>query len=127
MLGYLRSGRQAFFRRTVPIGPSVRRPAEYNLVVIGTPIWNASLSAPVRSYIRRHKVDLPAVAFFLTCGGMAVERVFGEMVKETGRTPVARLAVREADLNVPSTAEQVMRFAEKALSVSGRAQRRAAG
>ena len=109
--GYLKSGREAFLRRPVPIGPSVHDPAGYDLVVMGTPIWNASLSAPVRSYIARHRATIRAAAFFCTCGGMGIDRVFAQMADACGRQPLARLAVREADLTSSGLPAKVDRFA----------------
>ncbi len=52
--GYLRSGWQAFSSATPPIHRATRNPAEYDLVVIGAPVWNWSLAAPVRTYALRH-------------------------------------------------------------------------
>ena len=107
--GYQRSGFQAFFHRTVDIGPVARDPASYDLVVVGTPIWNVSLSSPVRSYLRRYRASLPAVAFFCTCGGMGMARVFAQMARESRQQPKATLVVREAELATAASA--IERFA----------------
>lgn len=110
-LGYLRSGRQAFFRRIVPIAPAEKQPGPYELVVVGTPIWNISVSAPVRSYLREHRREIRATAFFCTCDGMGVERVFDQMAIESGLNPVAKLAVTAADLDTDSARQAVAKFA----------------
>ena len=108
-LGYLRSGFDAFFHRPADIGPAVHDPTAYDLVIVGTPIWNVSLSSPVRSYLRGHRKAMPAVAFFCTCGGMGIERVFAQMAKVCGKQPAATLAVRESEMRSASTA--IARFA----------------
>jgi len=113
LLGYLRSGRQAFLRRLPPIAEARHQPAQYDLVVIGTPIWNVSLSAPVRSYLRRYHAELPAVAFFCTCGGAGVHRVFQQMAEESERMPVAELVVREAELGRPAAHQKIAAFVEQ--------------
>jgi flavodoxin len=111
LFGYLRSGREAFFRTIPPIEDARHNPAGYDLVVIGTPIWNMSLSAPVRGYLRKYRAALPAVAFVCTCGGAGMERVFRQMAEESGKAPVATLAVREHDLTTPALSGRIERFA----------------
>jgi len=111
--GYLRSGREAYFRRLAPIAAAGRDPSRYDLVVIGTPIWNASLSSPVRSYLRRYGFAIRSVAFFCTCGGFGMNRVFRQMARDSGRTPVARLVVREKDLGSADRASMIARFADE--------------
>ncbi|HUL75537.1 MAG TPA: flavodoxin [Vicinamibacterales bacterium] len=110
ILGYLRSGREAFFRRLAPIAPIAHDAADYDLVVVGTPIWNFSLSAPVRTYLQRYAGGMRAVAFFCTCGGGGMDRVFGQMAELTLRPPVARLVVREAELSTPRMSNEIERF-----------------
>jgi flavodoxin len=111
VFGYQRSGFQAFFRRLAPIAPPAHDPDAYDLIVVGTPIWDMSLSSPVRSYLRRHRSVLPTVAFFCTCIGVGSERVFRQMTEESGREPVARLVLTEHDLAVPATPIAIARFA----------------
>ena len=113
VLGYLRSGRQAFWRRIVPVKPSPYRPEECDLIVVGTPIWNVSVSAPVRSYLRSHRREIKAVAFFCTCGGVGMERTFQQMSEECGQVPVARLVVFERLIGSEIVRRQMVEFAEQ--------------
>ncbi|MBS1118946.1 MAG: flavodoxin [Deltaproteobacteria bacterium] len=117
VLGYLRSGFQATFRRPAPIGPAVRDPASYDLVIIGTPIWNMSVSSPVRSYLDRHRGRFRKVGFFCTCGGSGADRVFAQMAEVGEAKPVATLVVRDADLE--SSAPAVERFAAEIVRALG--------
>lgn len=109
LVGYLRSGYQAFRQRTVDIGSAIHVPSAYDLVAIGTPVWNMSVSPPVRSYLARERGGLPAVAFFGTCGGRGGERTFAQMASVCGKAPATTLMVREAELAHRGTA--IARFA----------------
>jgi flavodoxin len=109
VLGYLRSAFQAALQRPAPIDPAVRDPAQYDLVIVGTPIWDMSVSSPVRSYLRRHRGSLRSAAFFCTCGGRGGERAFARMADVADARPVATLIVREAE--VERSAPAVDRFA----------------
>lgn len=61
--GYLRSIWQAVCRAAPPIMPTVRNPADYDLVIIGSPIWGMRLAPPVRSYAQLHAERFKHVAF----------------------------------------------------------------
>lgn len=110
LCGYLRSGWQALSGATPPIRRASRNPADYDLVVIGTPVWNWSLAAPVRSYVRRHAEAFKDVAFFCTEGGSGEARVFGELERLCGRPPRVTLTVREAELAAPLHRRPLHRF-----------------
>lgn len=108
--GYLRSGWQALSRATPPIQRVGKNPADYELVVIGTPVWNWGLAAPVRSYARQHAGEFRQLAFFCTEGGSGDLRAFDELQRICGRMPRATLAVKEPDLAPSRHAQPLRRF-----------------
>lgn len=108
--GYLRSGWQALSGATPAILAAGKNPADYELVVIGTPVWNWGLAAPVRSYARQHAAQLRQVAFFCTEGGSGDLRAFDELQRICGKTPRVTLAVKEAELPPPRHAQPLRRF-----------------
>lgn len=93
--GYLRSGFDAGLQRWVPIEPLGRDPGRYDLVVVGTPVWNMSLSAPVRTFLANNARRPPELAFFLTEGGTGDRRVFRQMEEVAGKRPVATLVAKQ--------------------------------
>jgi flavodoxin len=98
ILGYLRSGREAWLKRRADVFPSGVDPSAYDLVVVGTPIWNMSLSSPARTYLADHAKALHSVAFFCTMGGSGSPRVFRQMQEACGKEPLATLARTERQL-----------------------------
>lgn len=94
VLGYARCSRDATLARAPAIAPLGHDLSRYELVIVGTPVWNASPSAPVRAFFARERARLPRVAFFLTHGGFAARRVFATMTALAGQRPIATLAVR---------------------------------
>src|SRR6478752_7099448 len=52
--GYVYSALDATFERSTPIHELIHDPAAYDVVLIGTPVWNASVSAPVRRFLEEH-------------------------------------------------------------------------
>jgi flavodoxin len=110
LCGYLRSGWQAASGATPAIKRATRNAAGYDLVVIGAPVWNWSLAAPVRTYARRHAGQFKRVAFFCTEGGSGDRRVFDELTRTCGKPPRATMAVKERELDPPKHAKSLKRF-----------------
>ena len=93
LLGWLRSGRQAAKGAISELEPMEHTPGDFDLVVIGTPVWAGTMSTPVRSFLEMHRDALPEVAFFCTAGGDKTAQTFTDMEECCGQSPVATLAV----------------------------------
>ena len=112
MLGYLRCVLEA--RRQVParIAAAARDPSNYDLIIIGTPVWAWSVSSPARAYLLANKARLPAVAFLCTLGGAGSERAFGQMQELAGKPPVGCLSVTALDVASAAYQPRLAMFAE---------------
>jgi menaquinone-dependent protoporphyrinogen IX oxidase len=99
VFGYLRCAVEARTGRTPAIMPARRDPGEFELVLVGTPIWAWSLAGPVRSYLREHGHKLRRVAFFCTMGGAGADNAFSEMRDLCGKVPVATLALTDREID----------------------------
>jgi hypothetical protein len=126
-LGYLRSGLEAWAGVLAPVEPPRHDPADYDVVVVGTPVWSMSVTPPVRTYLWHERPRLPQVAFLATLGGAGDERAFAQMEAIAGRVPVATLALRERDLARGVPRAEVARFAEAVLARRRRRPARARG
>lgn len=111
-LGYIRSGREAMGKKLVPIAPGAKDPANYDLVVIGTPIWGWVMSSPVRAYLDRERRKVKNAAFFCTMGG-SHGKAFEEMTTFSGLTPIATLALKTAEVMKSEAEEKIKEFAAK--------------
>jgi flavodoxin len=97
-----------------PILPSKYNPAEYDLVVIGTPTWNARLTGATRAYIQRHKNQFKAVAFFRTgLDRKPSVRCFQQMEQACGQAPKATVMLNAEDVNAGNVGAQVQEFVSK--------------
>ena len=111
VLGYLRAGFDATFHRAAELRPMSTDPKDYDLVIVGTPIWNASVSAPVRAYLAANRERIPRVAFFCTHGGSGSARVLHQMEEICGQKPVSALVLRTDEVRRGSLAPKVRIFA----------------
>jgi flavodoxin len=110
--GFLRSGFQAVTQRRTRLQPSRRDLRSYDLVLIGSPVWDRSVSTPVRTYLGDHAAELPNVAFFLTFGGDGKEQAFSQMSALSGKAPLATLALTQEQMLHDTPVEAVARFVE---------------
>jgi flavodoxin len=109
--GYLRSGREAMRRGTTVLESRGRDASDYDLVVVGTPVWVSNVSSPTRTWLNAHVGEFRHAAFFLTHGGTGSDRVFAQMTRLAGVQPHAVLALREHDMNGPEFARKITDFA----------------
>jgi len=110
IIGWLKSGRGAMRKGLTRLEPPKLDPAQYDLVIVGTPVWATSVSVPVRTYLQENKGKIGRVAFFLTAGGENVGPVLADMEAVCGKKPVATLGVRMQDVKKGRHGEKVARF-----------------
>lgn len=85
---------------------------DYDVVVVGTPIWVGSMTPPVRSYLRRHRMYFRGVAFFCTAGDPATVRAFKQMTATVRREPVACIALQTEDVKSGAHEDRLAKFIE---------------
>ena len=73
-------------------------PAQYDLVILGTPVWMMRLSSPMRALINQEKSNFKKVAFFCTENSAGGSAVFEIMSKLCDKNPVATLEMTRADM-----------------------------
>ncbi|MFW5872947.1 MAG: flavodoxin family protein [bacterium] len=98
MVGYLRSGREAMKKSLVKIKPLEKNINEYDVVIIGTPVWAFTMSSPVRTFICENKDKLTNVAFFCTMGGSGDKNTFEHMKELSCIEPVATISYKTKDI-----------------------------
>jgi flavodoxin len=117
--GYVRSAIEAALHLETPILSARRVPSDYDIVVIGTPIWLWNVASPVRSYIKGHRRQFRRVAFFCTSGGSGHAKVFRDLESLCGRPAVATWAVTDVDVSGEFHRDGLSEFAD-ALKGTGR-------
>ena len=108
--GYLLSGRDAMRRKLTKLEPQVKNAADYDLVVIGTPVWAWNMSVPIRTYITEQKNNFKNVAFFCTMGGSGEVGTFSEMAEVIGKQPLGTLALKTVQVVKNEFVEKVENF-----------------
>jgi flavodoxin len=122
--GLLKTGFHAMKKKESKLKPLSHKPSNYDLVLIGTPIWGGNMSAPIRSLIMANKKKIKAAAFFSTSGGPEEQKCFASMEDSLGKPPVAKLHLGKQEIK-DGYAPKMKRFL-KALEDGG-AKKKASG
>ena len=110
MKGYLFAGRDAMQKNLTILQPTVNNPADFDLVIIGTPIWGWNMSAPVRTYVTEKKNNFKNVAFFCTMGGSGDSKAFAEMEEIIDKKPLSTLTLFTRDVVKNNFTEKLEKF-----------------
>jgi flavodoxin len=113
MLGYLSAGWSALTRKEAKLKPTRKNPRNYDVVILGTPVWNYALSPPVRAYAKQHAHEFKKVAFFCTEGGSGDQKAFAQLAQACGKQPIATLAVTEKELPAQAHRAALDKFVEQ--------------
>lgn len=100
--GYIVAGKDAGFENLTEIGKLKYDPADYDLVVIGTPIWAWKMTPAVRTYIKNNKKKLKNVVFFTTSGGTSYEKVIPDMEEYLGKKALLKNGFFEKEVKKDS-------------------------
>jgi len=93
LLGYLRAGMDALLKRETVIAPTAADPGEFDLLVVGTPVWAFTLATPMRTYCRTRCGAVRQLAMFCTMGGSGDRRTFRAAEQLCGKPLAATLAL----------------------------------
>jgi menaquinone-dependent protoporphyrinogen IX oxidase len=114
-MGWLKAGHDATLKKCTPIEPSSRSAADYDIVIVGTPIWAWTMASGVRSWLSEHVSELKQVAFFCTMGGSGDKRAFAHMAEICGKAPLAVMTLIDKDVRADAHRPKVQQFAESIL------------
>lgn len=89
-LGFLTAGRDSGRGSLTTIEVPKKDPSAYDLVIVGTPVWNNTVSTPVRTYLSMNKGKIAKAAFFLTQDRKESE-TFDVMQEVLAQKPIATL------------------------------------
>ena len=67
-IGWLKAGMDATLQKMTEIKVQ-KTPKDYDVVIVGTPIWNGRVTPAIRTYLQSHDFSKRKIAFFTTQGG----------------------------------------------------------
>ena len=112
-LGFVIGGFDATRGRKTDIAEMKKSPRDYDLIVVGTPMWNKRITPAVRTYLEDNKLSEKRVALFCTNHGSQSERVF-KTLKEimNGCIFVGELAISNAQKDREDTEKKISEWSK---------------
>ncbi len=102
-----------FGKKVVDIHPPEHNPAEYDLLILGTPVYASSLPMPTRAYLQAHADDIRQAAFFCTGESPKNKEIFNLMEDALCQAPVAAVAFHAPAIREDDFAAQVDHLIEQ--------------
>jgi flavodoxin len=72
--GFLKAGYDVTRGNETEIGKTQKSPSDFELIVVGTPVWNSRPASAISTYLKRSDFAGKKVAVFLTNEGMGEEK-----------------------------------------------------
>ena len=121
LVGWLRCGMDSMRKTTQPLSPfeTEKRLQDYDLVVLGTPVWAGRCSSVLRIFLTAHGRKLERVAYVVTRGSDGRnEDVYDQMDLYTARPRLAAASLRSGSVGYTFWQEEFLRQTREILSAN---------
>jgi len=81
LIGWIRSGMDASLKRETKIKDIVNDPENYDMIIVGTPVWAGSITPALRTYLNRNKDKIKDYALFSVSGFGEKNRKISDVIK----------------------------------------------
>ena len=85
-------------KRSPPILQATKAIADYEVVLLGCPVWASNMATPMRTFIMRENPNIKQVALFCTLGGSGGKATLAHMAALCGQASSADLIVNRQAL-----------------------------
>jgi flavodoxin len=99
IIQFIIAGKDALKGNTTNIKPIKLLPKDYDLVIMGCPVWASHVVPALRAYINQYKNDFRSVAFFATEGGSGGEKALKDMEDLCGMPPAAKMILTKKTID----------------------------
>lgn len=93
-------GRQVVLKETPELAPLTKNAADYDLVVIGTPVWAFNFAPPLRTFFSQKFVQNKKVALYCCCDGMAGKTLMNMRTELAGNDIIGELTLTKTAKNL---------------------------
>ena len=110
-LGFLKGGMNATLGRASDIDPVSKNPADYDLIIIGTPVWSSNMAPPIFTYLIEYRDQIKNMASFCTCMGGGYDKALEKIADVSGKEQISTMFLTSKDIENPS--EKINNFINK--------------
>lgn len=114
LFGYMKSGWDAWREKRTEIeGKEERDLSDYDLIVIGTPVWAAKPAPAINTYLEDKKGEIKRTAFFCTYKSSGHESTFKKLKNISDLEPADTLAITEDEIKNEDYERDIKKFVER--------------
>ena len=93
-IGWIKSGMHATLEADTEIEKLEYSPSNYDIVVLGSPVWNKRITPAMRTYLKKSNFPNSEIAFFNTNDSDEAQNTFGTMKDLLGgKEPISTLVL----------------------------------
>jgi hypothetical protein len=120
--GHMRAAFDSLRERRAVLLHAARQAADYELTIVGTPIWAGRVTPAARTYLESIRGRARKIAFFTTSGNTSVQKVVPMMQRLVGLESIASIGFSESELRDAACYEnKLTAFLEHVRPIAGRA------
>lgn len=101
-LGFVKGGMNATMGRPSDINPISKNPSDYDLVIVGTPVWSSNMAPPIHTYLLKYNDQIKDMASFCTCRGGGYDKALENMAEVSGKTQLSTMFLTSKDIENPT-------------------------
>ncbi|MEJ2279569.1 MAG: NAD(P)H-dependent oxidoreductase, partial [Candidatus Lokiarchaeota archaeon] len=116
LIGWLKSGYEASLEKLTNIKEPEKDPGNFDLIIMGTPVWNKRISSAIRTYISEMKEKNKTfndVALFCTYGGRGADNVLSSLAELLEKEPKAKLDITRKEIKNNAYDQKLNSFIEQ--------------
>lgn len=113
IIGFVKCGFAATREKLTIIKEIQKDPKLYDVVILGTPVWNKRMTPAIRTYITENKNRFKSVAFYCTMGGKGGPDAFEGMTKLCEKTPVSTLEITKKEIKNELHQDKIKNFSQQ--------------
>jgi menaquinone-dependent protoporphyrinogen IX oxidase len=105
-IGYLRAVYDSTRKIAADIAAPQKNPADYELTIVGTPVWGWNITPAARAFLQKAKGTPRELAFFVTSGNTDAQRIVPGMEEVAERKALAFTGFNSDELKNPAAYEK---------------------
>jgi flavodoxin len=98
VINYIFSAFDALRKSSTKIETPQKNPKDYDLIIVGTPVWVGTAANPVLTYLRENKDKFNEVALIATFDSSGGTNTIENMEKIIGKDSIAQLTMSKLDI-----------------------------
>lgn len=114
IMRWIEAGVEAIIEAETEIEPTQHSPSNYDLIVLGSPVWSGRISPAIRTYLNNHDLSDREIALFNTNDSDETQNTFDTMKDLAGNhSPVGELVLSKVSKNDGKVKERVRKWTDK--------------